>query len=130
MGILFDPRWKIADPWSAARFGEYQAFLESVTQPQVMLALWSADGHFQHPWVCEILADANAAQGTHDVVVEQGVHQPEDLYSGGFALHFTIRNDRGRAYHMYVGQEEQSGVLVIKEISWVVRGVPYQDFRN
>lgn len=130
MGILFDPRWKIADPWYSMKYGEYQAFLDSINQTQVMLALWSADGHFQHPWVCEILADANAAQGIHDVIVEQGIHQPENLRTGGFTLHFTMRNDRGRAYHLYVSQKKDSGALVIDEISWAVKGVPYSDYRT
>jgi hypothetical protein len=127
MGILFDPRWKIADPWYTQQYGDYQAFLDSVNQSQIMQALWMAAGRFQHPWVREILADAGSAQGVHDVVVEQGIHQPENLRSGGFTLHFTIRNDRGRAYHLYVMQRA-SGSIYINEISWYDHGAPRSEF--
>ncbi|WP_295391326.1 hypothetical protein [uncultured Thiodictyon sp.] len=121
MGILFDKDWKVADPTYSQRFGNYQVFLDSVNQQQVMLALWNAAGHFRHPWTREILDDAASPQGVHDVLVEQGVHQPEDLRQGGFTLHFTMRNDRGRAYHFYV-QQNNSGQLSIIEISFMERG--------
>jgi hypothetical protein len=127
MGIVFAENWKTADPWYTTRYGSYQVFLDSVNQQQVMQALWLANGHFTHPWVREILLDAGAGQGTHDVIVEQGIHQPENLKSGGFTLHFTIRNDRGRAYHMYIKQNN-AGSIQIDEISWMDRGIPTSDF--
>jgi hypothetical protein len=127
MGIKFSADWKVANRNYVARFGEYQAFLDSFNQQQIMQALWSAAGHFSHPWVREILDDASSAQGTHDVIVEQGTHQTEDLRSGGYTLHFTMRNDRGRAYHLYIKQRANGG-LYINEVSWVDRGVPKSDF--
>ncbi|RUQ32216.1 MAG: hypothetical protein EKK68_06285 [Candidatus Competibacteraceae bacterium] len=117
MGIKFDPLWKVADPYYVYQFGDYQAFLDSVNQQQIMQALWMAVGHFRDPWVREILEDASSRQGLHDVIVEQGVHQPENLMSGGFTLHFTIRNDRGRAYHLYIKQKD-NGTIYINEISF------------
>lgn len=127
MGVQFAPNWKLADPYYTQRYGEYQDFLDSVNQQQVLQALWMAKGHFAHPWVREILDDASGPQGKHDVLVEQGIHQVESLRSGGFTLHFTIRNDRGRAYHLYIGQNDK-GTIYIKEISWVDRGLPQSDF--
>ena len=127
MGIKFAPNWKTPDPYYTSRYGEYKDFLESVNQQQIMQALWLANGHFSHPWVREILQDALSGQGTHDVVIEQGVHQAENLMSGGFTLHFTMRNDRGRAYHLYIKQKT-NGSIYINEISWVDRGVPKSDF--
>lgn len=125
MGIKFAPTWKQADPFYTRRHGEYQAFLDSVNQQQVMQALWLAKGHFMHPWVRELLEDASGNQ--HDLVVEQGVHQTENLRQGGFTLHFTVRSDRGRAFHLYIGQKD-NGSIYINEISWVDRGAPKSDF--
>lgn len=127
MGIKFARDWKIADANYTRRFGEYQAYLDSVNQQQVMQALWLAKGRFRHPWVREILDDASLPQGRHDVIIEQGIHQAENLRSGGFTLHFTMRNDRGRAYHLYVSQND-SGSIYINEISWMDRGIPKSDY--
>jgi len=127
MGIKFDPSWKVADPYYVRRFGQYQAFLDSVNQQQIMQALWLAAGHFNHPWVREILEDAGGPQGVHDIIVEQGVHQPENLRDGGFTLHFTIRNDRGRAYHLYIKQKN-NGSIYIDEISFMDYGRPTSIF--
>jgi hypothetical protein len=127
MGIQFSNDWNVADPYYVRQYGEYQAFLDSFNKQQIMQALWSAAGHFSHPWVDEILNDALSSQGTHDVIIEQGTHQTESLRSGGFTLHFTMRNDRGRAYHLYVKQRT-NGSLYINEVSWMDRGVPKSDF--
>lgn len=127
MGIKFHPLWKIADPYYVNHYGDYQAYLDSVNQQQIMQALWLGAGHFQHPWVREILADAGSRQGLHDVIIEQGLHQPENLMSGGFTLHFTMRNDRGRAYHFYVKQND-NGSIYINEISFMERGRSVSDF--
>ncbi len=127
MGIKFHPLWKVADPYYVSRFGDYQAYLESVSQQQIMQAFWLASGHFRHPWVREILADAGGPQGLHDVIIEQGLHQAENLMGGGFTLHFTMRNDRGRAYHLYVKQND-NGSIYINELSFMDRGRLVSDF--
>ncbi|ADW70955.1 hypothetical protein [Granulicella tundricola] len=130
MAIKFHPQWKIADPWYTQRYGSYQVFLDSVNQQQIMAALWAANGHFRgQPWVTEILQDAaSTSQHSYDVTIEQGVHQPES-YAGedGFILHFTMRNSRGRAYHLYVKQKD-NGALTINEISFMRNGAQVQVF--
>ena len=127
MGIKFAPNWKIADTTYTRRFGDYQAFLDSVNQQQVIQALWFAKGRFTHPWVREILDDASLPEGKDDVIIEQGTHQAENLTGGGFTLHFTMRNDRGRAYHLYIKQND-TGSIYINEVSWMDRGIPKSDF--
>lgn len=127
MGIKFAINWKVADISYTRRFGEYQAYLDSVNQQQVMQALWMAKGQFSHPWVREIIDDASQPQGRHDVVIEQGTHQAENLNGGGFTLHFTMRNDRGRAFHLYIRQRE-NGSIYIGEVSWMAGGIAQSDF--
>ena len=129
MGIRFAPDWKMADPWYTQKYGEYQAFLDSISQAQVLQAFWAAVGRFYHPWVKELLQDASAPQGKFDVVVEQGIHQTEDMRQGGFTLHFTVRSSRGRAFHAYILQE-QSGTFYINEFSFKEHGFFRSDFRR
>ena len=128
MGVLFDPRWKFPDPWYTLRFSEYQTSLDSVSQPQVMQAIWAAEGHFLNPAICQILEDANAAQGHHDVKVEPGEHRPEDIPKEEAALHFLLSNDRKRAFHFYLNKEE-SGELQVSEITWDDKGLQMSELR-
>jgi hypothetical protein len=104
MGIKFNNNWKVADPYYTRRYGNYQVFLDSVNQQQIMQAFWLAAGHYSNFFIKDLLNDAAASQGQKDVIVEQGVHQAEDLNSGGFILHFTVRNRFNRAYHFYIKQ--------------------------
>jgi hypothetical protein len=123
MGILFDPRWKFPDPWYTLKFSGYQTSLDAVSQPQVMQAIWAAEGHFLDPAICQLLEDANLAQGSrHDVTVEPGEHRPEDIPKEEPALHFLLSNDRKRAFHFYLKQNE-SGELYVSEITWDAKGL-------
>jgi hypothetical protein len=128
MGILFHQDWKKADPDYVRRFGNYQGYLDAVNQQQILQAMWAAAGAgFRDRWVREILSDASAAQGVHDVMIEQGTHQPENLRSGGFTLHFTMSNDRGRAYHLYIKQRD-NGAIYVNEVSFMRSGHLFSDF--
>jgi hypothetical protein len=126
MGVKFAANWKQADPYYTKKYGQYQAFLDSVNQQQIMQALWLAKGHFLKLPAAEILNDASSTQ---DVTVEQGLHQTENLNSGGFTLHFTVRNSKGKAFHLYVAQRD-NGSIYVQEITWGGKGGFQSDFYN
>ncbi len=128
MGILFDPKWKFPDPWYTLRFSDYQTFLDSVTQPQVMQAIWAAEGHFLQPAICQLLEDANVAQGHHDVKVEAGEHRAEDIPTEEAALHLLLSSHRRRAFHFYFKKDE-SDQLYVSEITWDEKGLRMSELR-
>lgn len=53
-----------------------------------------------------------------EVVIEQGAHQPENVATGGFKLHFTGRGNGGFAFHFCVIQNNV-GRLVVIEMSYM-----------
>ena len=46
MGLTFKPDWKTAKPSYVAKFGEYQAFLDSMTEADIRNAIHGACGRF------------------------------------------------------------------------------------
>jgi len=120
MSIKFKPGWNIEKSKYKAKYGPYQAFLDSVNEASVINALQEATYHFQAPWAVTLLQEANGQQA--DVTVEQSTHQPEDTFvlqtgeQQGFTLHLTVRNSQGRAFHLYVMQHND-GTIFINEMS-------------
>src|SRR5688572_6897758 len=72
MALTFHPDWKTAKPHYVAKFGEYQAFLDSMTQTDVVNALHGACGKF-HPGIDAWMQ--TVSNGSSDAIVEQGSHQ-------------------------------------------------------
>jgi hypothetical protein len=73
-------------------------------------------------WVKQFIKDAKDIENKVRVVtIEQGTHQPEDLPSGGFTLHFTGRDADQVAFHFYVKQLP-TGALRIFEITYMDNG--------
>jgi beta-mannanase len=116
MPIQFRPGWNIANPYYTQHYGYYQGFLDSIDQNQIRNGLADAIGHFNNPVAQTLVNAANSNNPNNMVVVEQGVHQDEDLPTGGFTLHFTARYNQ-QAYHLYVGQRN-NGSIYIRRITW------------
>ena len=119
MGLTFKPDWKTAKPSYVAKFGEYQAFLDSMTEGDVRNAIHGACGKFPpdiDAWM------QGVSKGTSDAFVEQGSHQAEapKTGGGGFTLHLTLRV-AGKANHLYLGQK-MTGAWVINAISRAKHG--------
>src|SRR4051812_5762241 len=114
MALTFKPDWKTAKPNYVAHYGDYQAFLDSMTEADVRDALRGACGKFQpdiDAWM------QGVSNGTSSASVEQGSHQAEAPRTGGdgFTLHITLRV-AGKANHLYLGQK-MTGAWVINAIS-------------
>lgn len=120
MSIKFKPGWNMEKSKYKAKYGPYQAFLDSVNEVSVIYALQKATDHFREPWAVALLQEANGQQA--DVTVEQSTHQPEDTFDlqngkqQGFTLHLTVRNSQARAFHLYIMQYND-GTIFINEIS-------------
>ncbi|HKQ78597.1 MAG TPA: hypothetical protein VJ810_33170 [Blastocatellia bacterium] len=80
-----------------------------------------AAGHFQDGLVKQFLDDAQNSDSGTIVTIEQGTHQPEDTTGGGFKLHFTGRDQNGKAFHFYV-QQLNDGALYIPTITYMGKG--------
>jgi hypothetical protein len=115
MPLTFKPDWKVAKPHYVAKFGEYQAFLDSMTQTDVLNAIHGACGKF-HPGIDAWMQ--GVSNGTSDAIVEQGSHQaePPKTGGGGFTLHITLRV-AGKANHLYLGQKLTG--------SWYIAAITY-----
>jgi hypothetical protein len=116
MPLTFAPDWKTARPNYVANFGEYQAFLDSMTEDDVKKAVSGAVGKFP-PIIDAWMLAVNG--GTMNASVEQGSHQTEAPKQGGdgFTLHFTMRVN-GKAHHCYLGQNNDG--------SWLISAVSYK----
>lgn len=125
MTIMFAQDWNIANPYYTRNYGYYQGFLDSIDENQIRNALVDAVDHFQNHVAMNFVNAANLNNPNNIVVVEQGVHQDEDLPTGGFTLHFTARYNQ-RAYHLYVGQRND-GSTYIRRITWRENGQIVQD---
>ena len=52
------------------------------------------------------------------VTIKQGTHQPEEVTTGGYMLHFDAHSSRsGKCFHLYVGQLA-SGAVTITSIAY------------
>ena len=115
MPLTFLPNWKTAKPNYVQNYGDYQAFLDSMTENDVRNALQDATGKFPpivDAWVLAVTGGNMAA------TVEQGSHQAENPKGGGdgFTIHFTIRVS-GKAHHCYLAQR-MNGSFFINAISY------------
>lgn len=115
MPLTFKPDWKTAKPHYVTKFGDYQAFLDSMTQTDVINAIHGACGKF-HPGIDAWMQGLSG--GTTEGIVEQGSHQAEDPKIGGdgFTLHITLRV-AGKANHCYLGQKSNG--------SWMINAISY-----
>lgn len=120
MALNFRPGWNAPIPHTVARYGEYQAFLDTLTTLLIEQAFSEANSHFANPVAADFIRTA-VASSTQVYTIEQGTHQPEDLVHGGFCLHFTGRNAANTAFHFYVTQN-QDGTPRIFEITYVSNG--------
>ncbi|MGB7443767.1 MAG: hypothetical protein WA919_22105 [Coleofasciculaceae cyanobacterium] len=123
MAIQFVNNWNQADPFYTQQYGYYQGFLDSIDEQQIRDGFADARGHFNNNVATALVDTAVNPNGL--VVVEQGVHQAEDLPQGGFTLHFTARHNQ-QAYHLYVGQRN-NGSIYIRRITWRQNGQIRQD---
>ena len=117
MPVTFKAGWKTAKPNYVANYGDYQAFLDSMTEDDVRKALKSAVGKFP-PAVDAWLQGVDTGNMSADV--EQGSHQTENPKGGGdgFTIHFTIRVS-GKASHCYLGQKMDG--------SWFINAISYKN---
>lgn len=120
MALNFRPGWNAAIPRTVARYGEYQAFLDTLTTSLIEQAFRDANTHFADPVAADFIRTA-VTSNTQVYTIEQGTHQPEDLVHGGFCLHFTGRNTANTAFHFYITQN-QDGTPRIFEITYVSNG--------
>ena len=115
MPLTFDANWKVAKAHYVNKYGEYQAFLDSMTEDDVKKAVAGAAGKFPPTVDAWVLA---VSGGTMNATVEQGSHQTENPKGGGagFTIHFTIRVN-GKANHCYLGQKMDG--------SWFINAMTY-----
>jgi hypothetical protein len=92
-------------------------FLTFFNQVNVQAALWRATSRFKaSPDANQLLEDAMGT--TQTVTIKQGTHQPEDVHTGGYMLHFDAHSARnGKTFHLYVGQLP-SGAVTITSIAY------------
>lgn len=114
MALTFAANWKTAKSNYTNKYGEYQAFLDSMTEDDVRKAIANTAGKF--PSSIEVWM-LGVRDGSANATVEQGSHQTENPKGGGdgFTLHFTLRV-AGKARHCYLGQK-MDGSWVINAIS-------------
>ena len=72
MGLTFKPDWKTAKPSYVAKFGEYPAFLDSMTEGDVRDAIHGACGK-SPPGIDAWMQ--GVSKGTSDATFDQGSHR-------------------------------------------------------
>ena len=119
--LKFKPGWNSEIAKYVHQFGPYKAFLMTLNEAAISKALFDTSGHFNNQWVRELVKIAMDPFDRHEVVIEQGTHQAENLRSGGFCLHFTGRDTYGFAFHFYIRQK-MTGQAEIFEITYSDKG--------
>ena len=117
MALEFKNKWNEAIPKYVKKFGEYQAFLDTLNESAIRQAFARAEDQFTDTNVLALIRIANNSFNSEKLTIEQGSHQPEDLQGGGFCLHFTGRDSDGLAYHFYIIQNS-SGYPIIIRVSY------------
>ena len=98
--------------------GEGAIFLLQFNTLNVSAAVWRAVNRFNSaPEASQLLNDCFDARQI--VRIMQGTHQPENISTGGYMLHFDAKSPRAGAktFHLYVGQRP-SGALTITSIAF------------
>ena len=92
-------------------------FLTYFNQQNVAAAVCRALPRFKSATdVNQLLLDSIDAKAK--VTIKQGTHQPEDVTTGGYMLHFDAHSSRnGKCFHLYVGQLP-SGAVTITTIAF------------
>lgn len=122
MAITFVNGWNQENPDYRRKYGPYQAYLDSITEPLVEQALVDAAGHFGSDAATALFAAAR----TGNLEVRQGTHQPENR-GQGFVLHLTAKPvPNGPTCHLYVGQHND-GTFFISRISWGAGPTRFED---
>lgn len=117
MALTFKSGWNTARQKYVNKYGQYQAFLDTLNESVIRQAFIKAKDNFTDRWVNEFIDIATNSKRSETVTIEQGSHQPEDMKGGGFCLHFTGRDNYGYAFHFYIVQNS-SGYPVIFEITY------------
>ena len=123
--LIFKPGWNQPIPKYEEKYGEYKAFLDTLNEAAIRKAFVRAKGAFSNTWVKKFIDEA-LSQDPPMVTIEQGSHQPENLKSGGFCLHFTGRDSDGYAFHFYIIQDS-AGNPVIFEVTYRDNGQTISD---
>ncbi|WP_306350794.1 hypothetical protein [Flavobacterium sp. '19STA2R22 D10 B1'] len=129
MALTFKKGWNTAKPGYEKKYGQYQAFLDTLTETSIINAFKNARNHFSDHWVLEFIDIATSSSRTERVTIEQGTHQPEDTRGGGFCLHFTGRDNYNYAFHFYIIQN-LDGTPKIMEISYRENNQTVSDYRS
>lgn len=92
-------------------------FLTCFNQNNVAAAIFRAVPRFKSSHdVNQLLLDSLDTKAK--VTIKQGTHQPEDVGTGGYMLHFDAHSSRnGKCFHLYVGQLP-SGAVTITTIAF------------
>lgn len=100
-----------------AKRQEGAIFLTYFNQNNVAAAIFRAMPRFKSsPDVNQLLVDSLDIKAK--VTIKQGTHQPEDVSTGGYMLHFDAHSSRnGKCFHLYVGQLT-SGAVTITTIAF------------
>lgn len=113
MALNFKTGWDIALTKYVNKYGQYQAFLDTLTPLLIEQAFSDANSHFADPAAADFIRTV-VASSTEAYTIEQGSHQVEDLPNGGFCLHFTGRNSANVAFHFYIVQNLDGTPKIIK----------------
>lgn len=100
-----------------AKRQEGAIFLTFFNQQNVAAAICRSLPRFKSsPDANQLLLDSIDAKQT--VTIKQGTHQPEEVTTGGYMLHFDAHSSRnGKCFHLYVGQMA-SGAVTITSIAY------------
>ena len=114
MAIIFKPKWNQEIKSYVKKYGEYQAFLNTLNEQMIKDAFIEAEKEFNDEAILSLIKIANNSDTTSNLIIEQGSHQPEDLENGGFCLHFTGRDSHKLAYHFYIMQRNDGSIYIIR----------------
>lgn len=118
--IKFRPQWDLElRAWLRTA---NQAFVNQFDENAILKAISDAKTKFSRDvWCKNFIEIAMDPFDRKVVTIEQGAHQPENVATGGFKLHFTGRDNGGFAFHFYVKQDN-IGRLVVTEMSYMDYG--------
>jgi len=128
MALQFVDGWNQERQQYVDRYGQYKAFLDTLTEQSIRDAFEEAHGHFNDQWAARFI-DLAIDQNGQVVKIEQGSHQAEDMPNDGFCLHFTGRDPDGYAFHFYI-QQRNDGTPFIFRITYRDGGQTISDNRN
>jgi hypothetical protein len=102
----------------SAKRQEGAIFLGAFNQHSVEAALFRACHRFNSSPDAKQLLDDATGKTKQLITIKQGTHQPEDVDSGGYMLHFDAHSSRnGKTFHLYIGQLK-SGAMTITSIAY------------